>query len=140
KRTGFPAGNLCLELTEGCRLLDIDYIKSVLEPLQKEGISLIIDDYGEGFDSLKALKELKPICVKYDIGSMEEFKTCRADQDALRAISESVNAYGSRMCIKGVNDKELFDILSGLPVSSMQGKYYGKPVPIDKLISGGDLK
>ena len=134
KCTGFPAENLCLELTEGCRILDIDYIKSEMKPLQDEGVSLIIDDYGEGFDSLKFLKELNPRCVKYNIALMEDFKTNRADQNALRAISESVNAYDARMCIKGVNDRELFDILSGLPVSSVQGDYYGRPMLIEDLL------
>lgn len=135
KRTGFPAANLCLELTKGCRLLDIDYIKSVLGPFQEKGVHIAIDDYGEGFESLRSLKELKPRYVKYDIGQMKDFRSGNADQKSLRAITELVNAYGSDMCVKGVNDRELFDILSGLPISSVQGDHSGKPVPMDELLT-----
>ena len=134
QRNGFPAKNLCLELTEGCRMLDIDYIKSVIEPLQKEGISIVIDDYGKGFDSLISLKELRPRCVKLDISLLEDFKKEKADQNAVKAISESVNAYASRMCIKSVEDKEMHDIISELNVNSVQGNYYCKPLPVDELL------
>ena len=44
--TGFPPEHLCLELTERCKLLNMDELKVELDYFSKMGIKIAIDDFG----------------------------------------------------------------------------------------------
>ena len=47
--TGFPAGNLELELTEGVAIAESEDARTTLERLKELGIHLAIDDFGTGY-------------------------------------------------------------------------------------------
>ena len=46
KETGFPAGQLCLELTERCRSMPVSVMEEKLLYLKQHGGRLALDDYG----------------------------------------------------------------------------------------------
>ncbi len=64
--TGFPAGNLCLELTERCRLLDLKKLREELSVFRAQGIKIALDDFGTGASSFNLLRELPVDIIKID--------------------------------------------------------------------------
>ena len=48
EETGFPAENLCMELTERCRDFPVEIIRKEVEFFQSHGIRFAMDDYGTG--------------------------------------------------------------------------------------------
>ncbi|MCW2704383.1 MAG: bifunctional diguanylate cyclase/phosphodiesterase [Blastococcus sp.] len=52
EETGFPAGQLTLEVTEGVLVRDVDAVVAQLETLRRLGIRIAIDDFGTGFAGL----------------------------------------------------------------------------------------
>ncbi|MBQ7676643.1 MAG: EAL domain-containing protein, partial [Lachnospiraceae bacterium] len=66
EETGFPPEHLCLEITERCRLLDIELLKNVIIRLKSHGIKFALDDFGTGFSSMGIIKNLPFDTIKID--------------------------------------------------------------------------
>ncbi len=126
--TGFPAENLCLELTERCRQLETNYLKELIEQLKALGIRIAIDDFGTGFSSLNLLGELSIDTLKIDRGFIYDIKTNLANQSIVKAITGCAEDMGVKVCVEGVEDREIVDFIKQYPVHSFQGYYFSRPI------------
>ena len=134
KETGFPAKNLCLEITERCRILDINMLKSRFTALRENGIRLALDDFGTGFSSIGLLREVPIDTIKVDREYVKNVTTSQMDQSTIRSISRLADAFFAELCAEGIEDTEMRDYLRRYHVTSLQGYYYGKPVPITEFL------
>ena len=132
--TNYPPHNLCLEITERCRLLDMDLLKRVFRVLHDKGIRLALDDFGTGYSSMGILRELDVDVVKIDREYVKDVITSSSDQSTVQFISTLAESFKADVCVEGVESKEMRDFLRHYPVSSLQGYFYSKPVPIDEFI------
>lgn len=133
--TGFPAKNLCLEITERCRILDINMLKNRFTALRENGIRLALDDFGTGFSSIGLLREVPIDTIKVDREYVKNITTSQMDQSTIRSISRLADAFFAELCAEGIEDSEMRDYLRRYHVTSLQGFYYGKPVPISQFLS-----
>ena len=134
KETNYPPENLCLEITERCRLLDMDLLKRVFRVLHDKGIRLALDDFGTGYSSMGILRELDVDVVKIDREYVKDVITSSSDQSTVQFISTLAESFKADVCVEGVESREMRDFLRNYPVSSLQGYFYSKPVPIDEFI------
>ena len=134
RETGFPAHNLCLEITERCRLLDMELLKNMINIFRDNGIKIALDDFGTGYASLGILRELPVDTVKIDREYVKDVEKSRADQSTVRFISDLADAFSAEVCVEGVETAEMKDFLKQYKVSSLQGYYYSKPVPSDEFL------
>lgn len=128
ERTSFPAKNLCLELTERCRVLDREYLRNEIEYFKSLGIKIAIDDFGTGFSSLNLLSELPVDTLKIDRGFVFDIEDKPANQAIVEAVSLCARKLGVKVCIEGVETRELIDFLDQYGAYSYQGYYYSKPI------------
>ena len=47
----------------------------------------------------------------------------------VKMVGELADAIGVNVCVEGVETKEQFDILTGLPIDLIQGFYFDRPMP-----------
>ena len=127
--SGFPAENLCIEITKGCRLLELDKLKSIVDALHSYGIRIIIDDFGTGFESVNFLKKLSADYIKFDRELVGEIERSRIDRDTMRYLSKLASIRGARVCVKGVETPGMRDILKRFDINGLQGNLYCKPEP-----------
>ncbi len=132
--TGFPPENLCLEITERCRLLDMDMLKDILVVFREKGIKIALDDFGTGFSSLGVLRELPIDIVKIDRQFVQNIEQSRSDQNTVMFIASLANAFSTEVCVEGVETARMRDFLRRYKITSFQGYYYSKPIPIDEFI------
>ena len=132
--TGFPAENLCLEITERCRLLDMELLKDMVKIFRDHGIRIALDDFGTGYASLGILRELPVDTVKIDREYVKDVEKSKADQSTVRFISDLADAFSAEVCVEGVETEEMKDFLKQYKVSSLQGYYYSKPVPSEEFL------
>ncbi len=132
--TGFPAKNLCLELTERCRVLDKEYLKREIEYFKSIGIKIAIDDFGTGFSSLNLLSELPVDTLKIDRGFVLDIEDKPANQAIVEAVSLCARKLGVKVCIEGVETRKLIDFLEQYGAHSYQGYYYSKPIRKEEFI------
>ncbi|MCH4193620.1 MAG: EAL domain-containing protein [Butyrivibrio sp.] len=133
--TGFPAENLCLELTERCRLLKMDYLSKELIFLKAHGIRIALDDFGIGFSSLNLLRILPVDCIKVDRSFVENIENDITYQYLVKAITDCAHNLQICVCVEGIEDARLCDFIStNFYVSTLQGYFYSKPVPMEEYI------
>ncbi|MDE5621246.1 MAG: EAL domain-containing protein [Ruminococcus sp.] len=134
QKTGFPSENLCLEITERCRLLDIDILNNMFKIFRKHGIKIALDDFGTGFSSLGVLRTLPIDTVKIDREFVKDIEKSTSDQNTVKFISSLAGAFSAEVCVEGVETAQMRDFLRKYGIKSFQGYYYSKPIPMEELI------
>lgn len=132
RETGFPPENLCLELTERCRMLDIDFLRGELEFFRAQGIRIALDDFGTGNSSLGLLRELPVTSLKVDRAFIADIQKNVTDQAIVEAVIQCADRMGVDVCMEGIEDKESREFLLRYGAYMHQGYYYAKPMRIER--------
>lgn len=132
--TGFPPQNLCLEITERCRLIDTGLLYNMITLFHDHDIKIALDDFGTGFSTLGILRDLPIDTIKIDRAFVKNIESSRIDQITVKSISDLAEAFEAEVCVEGVETKSMVEHLEKYKVSSLQGYYYSKPIPIEEFI------
>ena len=130
----FPPQNLCLEITERCRLLDMALLKDIFTQLRNRGIKVALDDFGTGFSSIGVLREIPVTTVKIDRSFVMNIEQDPSDQKTVRFISELADSFSSSVTAEGIETPEMREFLLRFKIKSLQGFYYSKPLPVDEFM------
>jgi len=132
--TGCPPQNICLELTERCRHLDLDFLSDELKHFRSHGFTVAIDDFGTGFSSLTLLLKLPIDVLKVDRFFLTDIFMDSSHRRLMEHILEYSRQSGYRTCIEGIETKEEYDLISSISGDCYQGYYCCKPVPIKEFL------
>ena len=132
--TGFPPENLCLEITERCRLLDLEMLRAIIQELRARGVKFALDDFGTGYSSISILKELPVDVVKIDREFVKDIEKDSHSMATVEHISGLAAVYGSHVCAEGIESAAMRDHLRQFSVDSLQGFYYSRPIPFDRIL------
>ena len=135
-RAAFPLDRLEIEVTETA-ILDIDQARPTLDRLSDLGVSVALDDFGAGYTSLHALRELRFSTLKID----RSFVACCVDDTASAAIIHAVIAVGRslgmQVVCEGVETPEQARFLRTAGVHLIQGWVYARAGAFDALPPAG---
>ncbi|WP_022940706.1 bifunctional diguanylate cyclase/phosphodiesterase [Psychromonas hadalis] len=124
---------LALEVTEGQIMVNPENAILILEKVSAMGIELAIDDFGTGYSSLSYLKRLPINKLKID----QSFVRGLPDDEDDVAITKAVIALATNLHMnviaEGVETIEQVTFLTDNGCYHIQGYYYGKPMPADKM-------
>lgn len=134
QRTGFPAKNLCLELTERCRAMDKEYLNEEIHFLRSNGIKVALDDFGTGQSSLELLCEFPFDCLKIDRGFVRDIEINHAAQVVVDSIVQCANGLGMQVCVEGVENEQLRDFIRQYGAHSHQGYLYSRPIRMEQFM------
>jgi diguanylate cyclase (GGDEF)-like protein len=126
-RTGFPAAELTLEVTESQAMSESTVNDHNLGDLRSAGVAISIDDFGTGYSSLAQLHRLPVTEVKID----RSFTSRLADGGSAGFIAGIVGlgqGMGLRVVAEGVETPEQLDALRAMGCERAQGFLFGKPV------------
>ena len=132
KETGARPEELCLELTERCRDLDIHFLRGEVEFFHSQGIKIALDDFGTGNSSLSLALELPFDELKVDMSFIRDIKQKPQNQAMVQSIVDYARRTNTETCIEGIEDKEVSDYIEKFGSTWQQGYYYSKPVPIEQ--------
>ena len=130
----FPADHLCLEITERCRLLNMDLLKNVIVNLRGMGVLVALDDFGTGFSAIGLLKNLNFDIIKIDRSFVNKIEEEEFDRELIEHFTQFAATFKASVCVEGVETNGMRDILQEYPVESFQGYLYAKPLDIDTFI------
>lgn len=130
----FPAKNLCLEITERCKLLDLSLLKNVIVALRAKGVRFALDDFGTGFSSLAIAKALPFDTIKIDRSFVMDIEADPKEREMIGRFTEFAASFGSGICVEGIETTGMRDILQTYRVSSFQGYYYSRPITLEELL------
>ena len=128
QKTGLPASQLKLEITESVFLGDTQEVVGKLQELKALGVKLAIDDFGTGYSSMATLNAFPVDTVKIDrafisrLGEEEGAAVVAAIISLSRAMHLNITS-------EGVETAEQVVQLQGLGCDTGQGYFFAKPMP-----------
>ncbi len=130
----YPPEHLCLEVTERCRLLDMEMLLNVIASLKSRGIRIALDDFGTGFSSIGIIKELPLDVIKIDRSFVLNIEKNETDRQLVGNAVALASIIKSKVCVEGIETAGIRDILRELHAQSFQGYYYAKPIPLEQCL------
>lgn len=121
-----------IELTESSYMDNQEAMSRVIRELRDRGYTVMMDDFGSGFSSLNALKDIIVDVLKID----QRFLTDNGDLDRGRYIIQTVVELAEELHMEviaeGVEEKEQVEFLKSIGCSYVQGYYFAKPMPVSE--------
>lgn len=133
QRTGLPATQLELELTESVMLREMDRTHHTLAQLHAAGISISIDDFGTGYSSLSYLSRLPLDQLKIDRAFVKDIDTRPSDAVLCRTIVAMARNLGLHVTAEGVETAAQLRLLTDYGCTHYQGYLFSRPVPATQL-------
>jgi len=135
KETGLPPGYLEFELTESVIIHNAEEIINAMRELKENGIRFSIDDFGIGYSSLSYLKRLPIDVLKIDRSFITNLPGNSDDVSIAVAITRFAHSLKLDVVAEGVETSEQLDFLRKIGCDVMQGYFFSRPLPEDKLMS-----
>jgi diguanylate cyclase (GGDEF)-like protein len=132
EETGFLAGQLTLEVTEGVLVRDVDAVVAQLETLRRLGIRIAIDDFGTGFAGLSYLRHLPADIIKIDRSFVSDLPSGRSATTLITSIVELARTLGLDVVAEGVETEGQRQALRELDCAQAQGYLFARPEPADR--------
>ncbi len=127
--------NLVLEITESTLMGDIDRLVDQMNEIIALGVSFSLDDFGTGYSSLSYLKRFPIRELKIDRSFLINIATENEDRSIVQAIISLAHSLKQHVVAEGVEEKEQLAFLQAHGCDVIQGYYFSKPLPLDKLIA-----
>lgn len=118
---GLPPRLLCLEVTEGGIMGDVEASARVLRSLKALGVSIAVDDFGTGYSSLSRLRHLPVDTIKIDRSFVAELGRSDEDGAIVAAIIAVADALGMGVVAEGVETEGQRQALLHLGCEESQG-------------------
>lgn len=125
---GLEPGALCLEITEGVVVQDIDATQKTLAELKSLGVQIAVDDFGTGYSALTYLKTLPVDILKIDKGFVRDLGTDSGDLAIVQSIMALARAFRLDVVAEGIETVESAKILLDLGCTRAQGFLLSPPV------------
>jgi EAL domain-containing protein (putative c-di-GMP-specific phosphodiesterase class I) len=134
-RVGYPGDRLEIEVTETA-ILDIAAARPTLERLAALGVGVALDDFGSGYTSLHALRELRFSTLKIDRSFVERCLDDTASAAIIHAVIAVGRSLGMQVVCEGVETEAQARFLRTAGVHMIQGFVYARPGPFGALPAG----
>lgn len=134
RQGGIDPRHLCLEITERCRLLDMELLRNVIVKLRAGGVRIALDDFGTGYSSVGLVKNMPFDTIKIDRSFVRHIENDEREEKLLNNFTDMAGIFGADVCVEGIETPGMRDIIRDYGIHSFQGYYYSKPVPIEELL------
>lgn len=121
-----------IEITESAYMENRNIIDKIIRNLKKEGFIIEMDDFGSGYSSLLALKDLPFDLLKLDMGFLSDTEEIGKSGLILISIVRLANQINLPVLAEGVEEKRQADFLSSIGCHLMQGYLFSKPLPSEE--------
>jgi len=132
ERYSVPHDLIEFEITESAFAVDNIHLNQLMEQLQKNHFRVLMDDFGSGYSSLNALRELSVDILKIDIKFLPVSQNDKRADIILRSVTQMADQLGLEMVVEGVETEAQADLLKKMGCRIAQGFLYYRPMPIEE--------
>lgn len=129
--TPAPPGSVCLELTEGALMVDVDAAWSALRLLKRLGVQLALDDFGTGYSSLSYIRRFSLDVLKIDRSFVEGLGSSFEDTAIVEHVIGMARGLGMVTIGEGVERPVQLAELERLGCDMTQGFLLSEPLPAE---------
>lgn len=132
-KTGLSPHFLGLEITESIAMQDVETTIQKLKKLSELGIQLAIDDFGEGFSSLRYLKIFPVNKLKFSPYFVRDIVRNPDDKTIVASVIAMAKSLKFRVTAEGVETADQLSLLKQMQCDEVQGYLFSKPLPAHAL-------
>ncbi len=118
-----------LEVTESAYADLEDKALNYLSKMKKQGIQILLDDYGSGMSSLSMLETFDFDIIKLDIGFIRKIGINKKSEAIIVSTINLAHAMGAKVTAEGVETDKQMKFLLDADCDYIQGFYFYKPLP-----------
>ncbi len=130
ERTGIPAAQLELELTESHLMDNPSAAQEQVSALKAVGVQIAIDDFGTGYSSLAYLKRFEIDILKVDQSFVRDMLDDSADAAIVHAVIALGHTLGFKVVAEGVENLPTAQTLTALGCDELQGYCFSRPLAV----------
>ncbi|MDF9392192.1 MULTISPECIES: sensor domain-containing protein [Methylococcus] len=140
EETGCRPEWLELEITENLLFEDSSEVRTILEDLDRMGLSIAIDDFGTGYSALSYLHRFPVKRIKIDRSFVHGVPTDRRRLELVKAMISIAQALRLEVLAEGVETPQQAVYLQAHGCRLAQGYLFGVPQPLRgfEALIGGD--
>jgi diguanylate cyclase (GGDEF)-like protein/PAS domain S-box-containing protein len=124
--------SLELEMTERVLIEDVPDTVDVFAAIKRLGVSLVIDDFGEGYSALNYLRRLPFDGLKISHHFMHGIPAVPTDTALCEAVIRIAQSLGMVVVAEGVEDEAQRQFLIAQGTSLAQGYLFSRPLPAEE--------
>lgn len=132
KERELPLESVNIEITESCKIEDVDYVVWFIEKLRSKGVEISLDDFGTGYSSVRILQQLPADWIKLDHKFVSKISENPTDKIIVKNLINMCHELGYKICVEGVENESCYNLLYDSNVEALQGYYYSKPIPANE--------
>ena len=128
RKLGLQPRMLVVEITEHEHVSDIQALGEVAQQLHAAGVTLALDDFGDGRSSLRLWSELHPDIVKIDKYFTADVSRHAKKLQTLRALLQIAEIFGTTLVAEGIETDADLRVVRDLGIGLGQGYFLGRPI------------
>jgi diguanylate cyclase (GGDEF)-like protein len=118
---------LVLEITEHERIEDMDKFAEIVAIVRSAGVSLALDDFGDGRSSLRLWSQIKPEIVKIDKYFTKGLSERGDKLKTIQALQQIAAVFGTDLVAEGIETADDLRVLRDMGITYGQGYFLGHP-------------
>ena len=122
-----------IEITESQQIENSISILDTLNDIKNLGISIAIDDFGTGYSSLYYIKNIPADRIKIAKELIDHIESDVYSHSIVQMVLSIAKVKGIKVIAEGVETREQWECLKDLGCDEIQGYFFSKPMPTDKL-------
>ncbi len=123
---------LRFEITETAYNDNPKQLLSTISKMKKEKLKIMIDDFGSGYSSLNALKEIPVDIIKMDMKFLEGVKESNRADSILTSVIRMAKWIDNPVIAEGVETETQLHFLKSIGCDRIQGYYISPPLPVEQ--------
>lgn len=104
-----------------------------IEGCKRLGMKIALDDFGNGYSSLRMLLQYPSDIVKLDRSLLAELTESKEKQKFIRSIVFACHQFDKIVCVEGVETATERDLVVETESDTIQGFFYHKPMEVSAL-------
>lgn len=128
EETNFDPHLLTLELVETTLIKDFENANKIIKQLQSLGISIALDDFGDGYASLNYLQNLSFNTVKIDKSFITSIQKDERKMVIVKGMIAIAKALHLKIIAEGIETQCDLDFINQESCDSAQGYFFSRPL------------
>ena len=132
---GISPEQIRLEVTERDVEQNGDSAAEAMEELLQAGYLFMLDDFGIGYSNIARVMDMSLDCIKLDRSLVLQMQKDERHHNMIKNyLVPLLHQMGHYVVAEGVEDEEMLNLVLGCDINRIQGFYFAKPMPEDRLI------
>jgi len=129
------ASRLCIEITEGVALHDLDNTRRFIDRVRNFGCKVALDDFGAGYTSFSYLKKLPADLLKIDGSLVVDMNKHPTNISIVETIVNLARNLGMKTIAEWAEDTATVQVLAEIGVDFVQGYIVARPQSPENLLT-----